>query len=240
MILCFVGVSKSLVIESFNFKNFDSVKQSFTFLSYEVVKLLQKIDYLHLKLTCNRIVTDVQLSNHFCSKIQSCSNTDELLSALTLSPYWNWMDIRLMEAVAAISHEVMELLKRYKEYLLPQSLVELLSFIPTVGKDDESNYKIMSIKLQKVINDVTLNDFYSDRHFLETEILNLKEGALVLKHIEKKTFNINWLIPVDQCLHAHKSAKENVEKFHKISLSFVHIEPYEAINQVHTYICNYR
>ena len=137
-----------------------------------------------------------------------------------------------MEAVAAISREAMELLRRYKEYLLPQSLVKLLRFIPPVGKDDESNYKIMSIKLQKVINDVTLKDFYLYRHFLEIEILSLKEGALVLKHIEKETFDIIWLIPIDQCLHAHKSAKKNLGKFHKISLLFVHIEPYEAIAQV--------
>ena len=94
----------------------------------------------------------------------------------------------------------------------------------------------MSVKLQKMICDVTLEDFYSDRHFFEIEILNLKEGALVLKHIEKETFKIYWLIPIDQCLYAHKSAKENIKKFHEISLSFVHIEPYEAISQVHAYV----
>ena len=221
--------------ESHSFKESDSVKSSFISLSYRVTKLLQKEDYNNLKLTCIKVVTDAQLSKQVCGKVQSSGNTNELLSALMLSPYWNWMDIRLMEMVAATSDEAMKLLRSYKDYLYPQNLVDLLSFVPTIRKDEESNYKGMSVKMQAKINNVTVKEFFFYRQFLES-ILNLNEGALVLKRIEKEPFNIEWLIPSDQCSHAYKSARDGIVKFHEISLVSIHIESFEAIHPVCYYI----
>ena len=218
-------------VEPPSFKEFDSVKSSFISLSYKLRKLLQMEDYNILKDTCVSIVTDAQLSKQVGSKVQSSGNTNELLSALTLSPYWNWMDIRLMEMVAATSDEAMKLLRSYKDYLYPQNLVDLLLFIPNVGKDEESNYKMMSVKMQAKINNVTVKKFFSYRQFLES-ILNLKAGALVLKGIEKEPFNIEWLIPSNQCSHAYKSAKEGIVKFQEISIVSIHIESFEAIHPV--------
>ena len=218
-------------VEPLSFKEFDSVKSSFICLSYKLRKLLQMEDYNILKDTCVNIVTDAQLSKQVCSKVQSSGNTNELLSALTLSPYWNWMDIRLMEMVAATSDEAMKLLRSYKDYLYPQNLVDLLLFIPTIRKEEESYYKMMSVKMQPKINNVTVKKFFSYRQFLES-ILNLKAGALVLKGIEKEPFNIEWLIPSDQCSHAYKSVKEGIVKFQEISIVSIHIESFEAIHPV--------
>ena len=166
--------------EPLSFKEFHSVESSFVYLSHRVTELLQKEDYNNLKLTCIKVVIDAHLSKQVCSDVQSSGNTNELLSALTLSPYWNWMNIRLMGMVAATSVEATKLLQSYKDYLYPQNLVDLLSFIPTIGKDEESNYKIMSVEIQAKINNVTVKKFYSYCKFLEN-ILNLKAGALVLK-----------------------------------------------------------
>ena len=219
--------------ESSSFEEISLVNSCFISLSYKVTELLQKKDLFNLKLTCNEIISDAHLPKHFSSKVESCGTTNELMSTLRMSPYWNLIDIRLMEKITAISGEATELLRRYKDKLYPLKLVDLLSFIPTVGKDDESHYKIMSVRIQKNITNVSVKDFFFHRHFLEMQILNLKEGALVLKNIKKEPFNINWLIPIDQCSDAYKSAKENVENFNEISLSFIQIESYEAIYQVH-------
>ena len=203
-------------------------------MSFSITELLQRKNFCNLKRTCIKIITDAELPSNFCKEVESCGNTDKLLSALTLSPYWNWIDIRLIEKVTAISGEAMELLRRYKDKLYPLKLVDLLSInIPTVRKDDESHYKIMSVQIQKKIDDVSVKDFFFHRHSLEIQILHLKEGALVLKHIKAKPFSITWFIPIDQYLDAHKSARENVDKFQEISLSLIHIESCEAIYQVH-------
>ena len=217
--------------EPLSFKEFDSVESSFVYLSHRVRELLQKEDYNNLKLTCIKVVIDANLSKQVCSDVQSSGNTNELLSALTLSPYWNWMNIRLMGMVAATSVEATKLLQSYKDYLYPQNLVDLLLSIPTIGKDEESNYKTVSVKIQAKINNVTVKKFYSYCQFLEN-ILNLKAGALVLKGIEKEPFNIEWLIPSNQCSHAYKSAKEGIVKFQEISLVSIHIESFEAIHPV--------
>ena len=214
-----------------SFTEFDSVESSFIYLSHTVRELLQKEDYDNLKFTCKKVVTNAHLSQQFYSKVQSSGNTNELLSALMLSPYWNWMNIRLMGMVAATSVEATKLLQSYKDYLYPQNLVDLLSFIPTIGKDEESNYRVMSVKMQAKIDNVTINKFYSYHQFLE-RILSLNAGVLVLKGIEKAPFNIEWLIPSDQCSHAYKSAKEKIVKFQEISLVSIHIESFEAIHPV--------
>ena len=201
---------------------------------HRIIELLQKENALNLKLTCKKIVTDAQLPKYFCSKIQSCGNDmSDLLSALTLSPYWNWIDIRLMENVAAISSiEARNLIKQYKEYLYPQRLVDLLSLIPAVGEVDESNFKMMSVKIGTDIDAVTIEDFLSCRHILETKLLNLKGGSCILKHVKKESFEIDWLIPNEQGLSSYESAKRNCKKFHEISLLFVHIQSYEPVYQV--------
>ena len=222
---------------SLNFEDFGTVRKSFVYLTYRVTKLLQKEDPFNLKLACQSIVNDAQLPKSFCSKIHSCGDdTRELLSTLTLSLYWNWMDIRLMETVTAISGESLNLLKKYKDYLYPQNLVDLLPLIPAIGKDDESNYKIMSVLIQTKIENVTMEDFFSYRCFLETSILNLREGLCILKHIEKEPFMLDWLIPDDHCSHAYKSAIRNIKKFQQISLHSVHIESYEVVDKVFNYI----
>ena len=215
------------------FQEATPVDLCFISLSFRIAELLQRKHFNNLKDTCIEIIIGAQLPKYFRSKFESCGTTNELLSTLRFSPYWNWIDIRLMEKVSCICDEAKELLERYKDKLYPLKLVDLLSFLPTVEKDNESHYKIMSVKIQKKINDVLVKDFFFHRRFLEIEILHLKGGALVLKHIKKEPFHITWLIPIGQCLDALKSAKENVEKFHEISLTFIHIEPYEAIYQVH-------
>ena len=224
--------------EPLKFEELGSVQNSFIWLSHRVTKLLEKENFPILKLTCNKIVTDGQFPKYFCSKIQSCGDdTIELLSILTMSPYWKWIDFRLMETVAAISAEAVNLIKQYQKYLYPQNLVDHLSLIPPVREDDNSNCKVMKVKIQATIDNITIKSFCDYRHFLETEILNLKEGACILKYIQKESFMIDWLIPNELCLDAHKSAKRNCEKFHKIFLLFVHIESFEAIFQVCTYVC---
>ena len=91
------------------------------------------------------------------------------MSTLRLSPYWNLIDLRLIEKVTAIFDEatVQELLGKYKDKLYPLKLVDLLSFIPAVRKDDESHYKIMSVKIQKNITNVSVKDFFSIVIFLK-------------------------------------------------------------------------
>ena len=218
---------------SVNFQEIGSVQKSFIHLTHKITELLEKENASTLKLTCKKIVTDVHLPKYFCNKIQSCdNNTSDILSVLTLSPYWNWIDIRLMEAVAAISTEAINLIKEYKKYLYPQRLVDLLSLIPAVGEVDECDYKTMSVKIGTNIDVVTIKDFFYYRHILETKLLNLKEGSCILDHVEKESFEIGWLIPSEKGSFSYESAKRNSKKFHEISLLFVHIQSCVPIYQV--------
>ena len=230
--------------ESLNFHAFDSIKLTFTKLSIEIFKLLRKEEnFLDLKLTCERAIIDAQLPEYFSKKVKSCGNTNDLISVLNSSPYWSCIDIRLMETVTAISDKATDMLRQYKEYLMPQNLIDHLSDIPAIPEDIKVNYKILKIKIQKPIS-LVMEDFFRYRDILEVEILSLKVGACILTHIDKGTSEIDWLIPTEICLHAFESAKRNSMDFDQLFLHFVHIESCDvvfsgAIHQVTSYVIEY-
>ena len=236
LLLCVVNRTSTPKGESLNFSVLGSVKNSFTRLSDRVSKLLQKEEFFSLKLNCERAVIDAQLPEYFCNKLKSSGNFNELLSVLIFSPYWNWIDVRLMEAVAVISDEAIYMLKQYKEYLHPQYLVDHLSLITDIQADIKVNYKAATIKMQTKIDKITIKHFFSLRHFIETQILDLKEGNCILRNTED-SFEINWFIPRDQCLHACKSAEKNLMHFYKFSLLSVHIESYDIISLITLQVC---
>ena len=155
-------------------------------LSDQVTKILQKEKLFNLKLNCQKAVEDAELPDYFSCKVKSSDDTDDLLSTLVMSPYWNWIDVRLMESVAVVSDEATFMLKQYKEYLHSQNLVDLLSHIPSIHKDVKVNYKTVTAKMKTKIEEITIKDFFRHRHIFEKEILNLKEGTCLLIHIKKK------------------------------------------------------
>ena len=225
------------------FEALGSVKKSFTWLSDQVIKILRKEELFNLKLNSLKAVEDAELPDYFSCKVKSSDDTDDLLSTLVMSPYWNWIDVRLMESVAVISDEAMLMLKQYKKYLHSQNLVDLLSHIPPIHKDVKANYKTVTAKVKTKIEEITIKDFFRHRYIFESEILNLKEGACILIHIKKEneSFVVDWVIPKDQCLHAYESAKKNLKFFYQISLLSVFIESYnmikaEIVHQVFTYL----
>ena len=217
-------------VEFINYQELGSVALSFTRLSAEIFKLLLEENFVILKLTCEKVITDVQLPEYLSNKIRLSDNTNDLISVLSLSPYWNWTDIRLMEKMAAISGEATDMLRQYKEYLKSENLIDHLPYELTIPEDIDSNYKIMKTRVRKSIN-FTIVCFFKYRDILETEILGLKVGACILTHIRigKKAFEIDWLIPSKVCSDAFKSAKRNHKNFNQVSLYSVHIESYEVI-----------
>ena len=224
------------------FEEFGSVKQSFTRLSDQVIKILQKEQFFNLKLNCRKAVEDAELPDYFSCKVKSSDDTNDLLLTLVMSPYWNWIDIRLMESVAIVYDEAMFMLKQYKEHLHSQNLVDLLSHIPSIHKDVKVNYKTVTTKVKTKIEEITIKDFFMHRHIFETEILKLKEGACILIHVkrENESFEVDWVIPKDQCSYAYKSAKGNLKSFYRISLLSVVIESYDMITtETVLQVCDY-
>ena len=224
----YLGATVSSKVESLDFHTLGSVVLSFGWLSNKILKLLLEENFLIVKLNCKQAIFDAQLPEYFSRKIKSCDNTNDLISVLRFSAYWNWIDIRLMETMAVLSTKAIDMLRQYKDYLKPQNLLNHLSSIPPIPEDIKIYYKVLKIKTQKSIN-FTIEEFFTYRDILESEILGLKVGVIILKHIDNKSFEIDWLIPIEKCLHAFESAKRSTKDFNQISIYFVHIESYDVV-----------
>ena len=148
--------------------------------------ILSKANFPSLRRACleksNRL-GGVTLPSDLKSNIAATENLDDLFDVLCDTPYWNWMNIKMLTKMARASHlpAATELIRQYKEEVFSRKLIEVLQQLPSC--DSYSNYyTIAKEKWNKDLNDVTINDLVD--HWSEVEkIFDVEEPAVVLDKI---------------------------------------------------------
>jgi len=102
------------------------------------------------------------------------------LDVLAQSPYWNWFDTRLLQAVvsASGSAEAEEWLEGFKITFYAAKLIPHVSIKPF----KESTNLVE--KFDKDPNDLTVSELLQHKYKLEHEVLDIDEGELVLSCIK--------------------------------------------------------
>ena len=125
-----------------------------------------------------------QLPPDVVQEIKNAENLDDLLDILTVTEYWNWLDLRLLEAlvVASGSSTALNILKKYKEIVYPKKLIDVLPIAPSKEIRDAYFTKVVSI-IGKNPNETTVADLIKFRSKLESVIMDIINGSCVLEHI---------------------------------------------------------
>jgi len=202
----------------------------------EISKLLPKANFSTMRralLQQQRSPRGVNFPDDLHQSIKAATELDTLLDVLADSDYWNWVDLRLLDALV-VSSQIQEakfLIQKYKDAIFPKKLSEVLDNLPLPQQKEEKEAYTTKVgtKIQKEPDDVTVEDlsFYCDR--LESVIMDINNGSCVLEHIDTGCLEILWLIPTYCRFHAYKSALNNRHKFCDIHLQYLHIEPYPPI-----------
>ena len=175
----------------------------------------------------------VQFPDDLHQRIKNAQNLDELLDELADSDYWNWVDLRLLDAMIISSgiHEAKILVNKYKEAIFSKKLSEVIDKLPLPQQREHKDAYTTKVgsKIQKEPNEVTVGDLSKYCTILEAVIMDINEGSCVLEHLDKGCLEIHWLIPTHCRFHAYKSALSNRHKFHDIHLQYLHIEHYPPI-----------
>ena len=214
----------------------DDIPKAFQRLTAEVYKLLKREDFYILRraiLQQKNAPNGIQFPDPFKQSIRTAQDLNALLDLLAESSYWNWVDLRLLEALIAPLHseEAKVLVDKYKEAIFPKKLSEVIDKLPLPQqKEHKDAYTTkVGMKIQKEPNEITVRDLSEYCTILEAVIMDINEGSCVLEHLDKGCLEILWLIPTHCRFHAYKSALSNRHKFHDIHLQYLHIEHYPPI-----------
>ena len=196
--------------------------------------LFKKADFGDLRRACIAQVHNpdgAELAPDVVKKILVTQNIDDLFDLLVCSPYWSWIDIRILEMMVAASGISLadELLKNYKAAVFSKKIIELL---PNVfGKDlgEEFCTKVVS-KIQKNPKEMTVADLLEVQSKLEIDIMNIKKGICILEHLEKGCVEIHWYIPTSCVDGAYQTARVRCYQFKDLHLQYLKIGHYPAIH----------
>ena len=145
----------------------------------------------------------------------SSNNFDKLFDTLaTKTPYWSWIDIRLLEAMVTASdiQVAVKLIEKYKEVIYGKKLKDVLPSIINKKLKEEYFTTIVS-KLDMNPDEITVAVLLTHRSDLEEVIMDINKGALVLENEKKGCIEVYWYIPDCYVDTAYKNASKNRSKF---------------------------
>ena len=176
----------------------------------------------------NRLV--LQMVHNCLQKIKTTNNFDALLDTLAESPYWSWIDLRLLEAIvtASGSSVAKDLLDKYQNVVFSKKLLEILPSVPNKEIRDAYYSKVAS-KFEKDLEHIMVYDLLQFKSQLETLIMDITSGTCSLAHIEKGCIEIHWFVPTHCIDHAYKSACLKRHKFYTLHLQYLQIGTHRKI-----------
>lgn len=74
----------------------------------------------------------ISLPKETLNEIRCAKDFDELFDVLCCTPYWNWMNIRMLEKMAGECLPAKELIKQYKDEVFSRKVKDVVSEIPTL------------------------------------------------------------------------------------------------------------
>ena len=217
-----------------NFSKFEkNIRMAFVRLVSSITEHLEKVKFTTMRRACIlqiKTPTGAKLSPAVVEKINATKTLDDLLDTLALSPYWSWIDVRLLEALVAASGSTTAetILFNYKIVIFSKKLHEILPSAPSKAVSDKYYTKIAS-KIDKDADDITVADLLKFQTKLEKVIMDIGEGTCVLEHIEDGCIKIHWFIPTHTAHHAFESASCSLAKFHELNLQYLQIGTYPTI-----------
>ena len=225
-------------LSNVDFDQFSSVTKAFVYLTSKMTTLLRSADFFIVRRACIEQIhtpSGAQLSQDVVKDIKASKNIDMIFDTLAESPFWSWIDIRLLE-VMAVSSDIKKaviLLESYKNAIFAKKLKDLLPNLPSKAIKEEFYSKIVS-KLNKDPNEVTVWDLLKFQSQLEEVILGISNGVCILEHLKKGCIEVYWYIPTCCVDDVYQSALQNCDKFQSISLQHLQIGNYPVIYQPST------
>ena len=216
------------------FKEPITIANAYTILFKRLGEILKFCDLMTLKgaLFSQADTPDgVELGKEIETRIDKANSSSELLYALKRSHCCNWLDIRLIEALAygSESSSAVELIKAYKKHLFPRNLLDVLSKKSQHAEAKKEYVAAVCAKTEMDPSKITVEDFINYRWTIEDVILDLGKRVLNIDHVREGCLEIYYGISTKCSFDAYKMAIHNRYKFYGINLIHIKIGDHPLI-----------
>ena len=212
--------NKSKVVAKFS--NFDkslNIESAFIRLTSEIENILELKKFPKLRRACIARINSLgsNLPQSLVPKIQKTVTLDEMLDVFSGSPYWNWFDTRLLQALvsASGSSEAEEWLERFKAIFYAKKVTEVIPYV--IIKPFQESIKIFE-KFDKDPKDLTISELLEHKYKLEYEVLDIDEGELVLSCIKTGCVELTWQMPQELVYRAYTSMKRKHDELSSLAV----------------------
>ena len=138
------------------------------------------------------VIGTISLPKDIKNQILSASDFDDLFDILCSTPYWNWMNIRMLERMAGNCTSAKQLIEKYKSKVFSRKVKDIISEIPNLEVPIDE-YTEVKAKWNKNFDDLTIKDIVTKWNDIEKKF-NVDE-TMVLKSITEGCVKVCWLLP---------------------------------------------
>ena len=198
------------------FSENQNIANAFTKLSAAVTDIIQHTNFSRLQRSCierARTPEMIYKSNEIIPFIKEADTFDRLCSMLADTTYWNFLDTRMMEAMATASMipAAQETIENFKKAFFGMTLKEAAPYFPVIPL--KPNHTELHEDLDRDPSEMTIDELHKHRFYLETKILKIGPDTCTICRIMIGSVTIIWQIHVDHAYQAYSRLK----RFHSQS-----------------------
>ena len=197
----------------------NEIHKAYHRLTRKITDMLATQDFKKLRRACYQEISapTSTLPMSLAHELKPTKSLDDMLDVLALSPYWNWFDTRLLQALvsASGSPEAEAMLEQFKQIHYAHKVSEIL---PCVIVRPIKDSVVYIEKFNKDPSELTLLDLLKHKHILEYEVMDVGENKIVLSCIRTGCVEMIWEIPLDLVYQAYTSIKKNIDKLPSLAI----------------------
>ena len=194
-----------------SFSQKENINLAFSKLSASVTEAIETVNFSRLQRAAIERAKSpemIQKCNEIVPAIKAAKSFQDLCTLLADTPYWNFLDIRMMEAMAAASliPAAQQSVENFKTTFFGMTLAEAAPYLPIIPL--KSSHTAMTEDLDKDPSEMTIFELHKHRFYLETELLQTGPDTITICRIVIGSVTITWQIHIDHVYKAYCSLKK--------------------------------
>ena len=194
------------------FSSDEDVDKAFSKLTSFVTKAIEDVNFNVLqRAAIERAKSPKMLpkSGETVPIIKAANSFQNLCTLLADTPYWHFLDIRMLEAMATASMipTAQETIENFKKAFYGLTLSKAVPYFPVHKQPKPSHITIEEI-LEVDPSKMTIGELHEHRFYLETEYFRTGKDTLTFYKIIIGSVMIFWQIHVDHVYRAYTSLNE--------------------------------
>ena len=190
---------------------FEDIENTFSAFVDEIFDVLNQENFSKVQRKCLEnldVAGGLSLSESVKDRIDDAKDLGNLFIVMCrhCKPYWNWMNIRIIEKMAGNSKPAKQLIENYKEKVFSTKVKDVILEICDVEVPTDA-YTEVREKWNKDFDELLIKDIVNRWKQIE-KLLNVEE-TMLLKKVTSGCVEICWLLRKDLVNHAICSVTKN-------------------------------